>query len=151
MVDYKSTNLILFTTQERWLLSQGPQCSALTEVVCWESTCTVAEGTYMYLTSYMLFLHICRTTVRVEKKLAFFTICHFWPIIAVFLQILPQFFKNLQKSKCVHHLCTRRHLCAKFDDLRPPQSPTPTPAHQDTQLILPSVNLSGTIIFCCCC
>jgi len=28
----------------------------------------------------------------------------------------------LEKSKCAHHAHTRRHLCAKFDILKPSQS-----------------------------
>jgi len=39
-----------------------------------------------------------------------------------FLQILPQLKNFFQKSKCAHHPRTRRHLCAKFDFLRPSRS-----------------------------
>jgi len=46
------------------------------------------------------------------------SVCRFWHFFANFATI-----KNLfQKSKCVHHPFTRRHLCAKFDVLRPSQS-----------------------------
>jgi len=89
--------------------------------------------------TYTLFLHICGATVWVQKKLAFFTVCQFWAYFWRSLQISPQ------KSKCTHYPRTRRHLCAKFDVLRPSQSRDivwRTVTHPDTQLMSPSVNLS---------
>jgi len=44
-------------------------------------------------------------------------------IFGTFLcQILPKLNNFFQKSKCKHHPGTRRHLCAKFDILKPTQS-----------------------------
>jgi len=56
--------------------------------------------------------------------------------------------KNVfQKSKCVHHSRTRRHLCAKFDVLRllSPEISFGeiTVTHPDTQLVLLPVNLTA--------
>jgi len=66
----------------------------------------------------MYAVSVCMWHQRVsEEKLAFLLFASFWPILAKFVQL--NFF---QKSKCVHHPRTRRHLCAKFDVLRPSQS-----------------------------
>jgi len=64
--------------------------------------------------TYTLFLRVPGATVRV-----FWEIWRFGLFYA-FLQSLSQL-KNffLQKSKCVHHSRTRRHISAKFDVIRP--------------------------------
>jgi len=84
----------------KWLSSQGPQCSALCEVLRWESTCMVAPG-------------IRGAIVRVSLRN-----CRFCSIFANFAAIK----KLYHKSQCAHHPCTRRHLCAKSDVLTPSQS-----------------------------
>jgi len=69
----------------------------------------------------------------------------FSPFWHFFLQILPELKNFLQKSKCVHHSRTSRHLCATSDVLRHSQSwgialrktvtqsPRQTPTQPDTQ------------------
>jgi len=52
----------------------------------------------------------------VEKNVLFYNVSGLF--FAFFLQILQQIKNFYQKSKCVHHPCTKRHLCAKFDVLR---------------------------------
>jgi len=119
--------LHLLILQVRWL-SQGPQCSALSEVACGESTRTLAP--------HMLFLHRCGATVWV-----FLENWHFWSIFDDLLPILPPLKHFFQKSECVHYPHTRRHLCTKFDVLRlseswdiiwrKKQSPTQTDTNPD--------------------
>jgi len=86
----------------------GSSVLPLSEVVCGEYTRMVVP--------HMLFLHICGITVQVEKIgiLGLFLAC--------FLQILPQLKHFFLTPTWAHHPCTRRHLCAKFDILRPSQS-----------------------------
>jgi len=78
-------------------LSQGPQCSALSEVVCcWESTRTVVRHIHCFCI-YVASPCECKRN---------------WHFLAYFCQLL-------QLEKLFHKI---RHLCAKFDILRPSQS-----------------------------
>jgi len=69
----------------------------------------------------------------------------FWASFTNFATIV------FQKWKCEHHPHISRHLCAKFDVLRPSQSRDivwrndthPHPRHPDNHLISPSPNLSA--------
>jgi len=84
------------------------------------------------------------------EKVAHF--CVFALFGQFFLQISLQLKNFFQKSKCVHHPRTRRHLCDKFDVRSeafsvPPQiSLGEKPVtHPDTPLISASVNLSSAL------
>jgi len=84
--------------QVSWLLSLGPQCSALSEVVCWESTRTVVRHTRCFCVYVVPPCEYC-------CKLVF----------AFFLGGGANFatIKNFfQKSKCMHHPHTKG--CTRF-------------------------------------
>jgi len=61
----------------------------------------------------MLFLHTRGANVRVEK-LCFLLFASFWPILAGFLQILPQIKNFFQKSKCAHILILDANFVPKL-------------------------------------
>jgi len=102
---YRETTLLYIYTTSKVTIITGPQCSALSEVTCVESTCMEAVSAYTW--RHHVFF----------GKLAF--LVYFWHFQ---LQILPQLKTFLQKSKCAHHSHTRHHICAKFDVPRPSQS-----------------------------
>jgi len=110
--------------QVRWL-------SALSEIACGQSTRMVAPR-------IRCFCVYVAPPCEWRKKMAFWRfLCANFATIKYFL-----------KSKCVHHLRTKRQLCAKFDVFKPTQfwdivwriklSPTQTPTQTDIQLISPS-------------
>jgi len=66
--------------------------------------------------------NFCLCTVSVFWSNVWRIICPFYAYFWHFLKILPQLQNFSQKTKCVHHPHTRRHLCAKSDVLRLSQS-----------------------------
>jgi len=65
---------------------------------------------FMLISTFLLFL-VSEVACREE--------CAHFGVFGLYLPILSQIKKTFsKKSKCVHHPCTRHHLCAKFDVLR---------------------------------
>jgi len=116
--------------------SQGPQCYALSEVACRETTRTVVPRT--------LFLRIRGATVRVFRKLAIL-----WLILAVFWQILPlKTFSKSLSARIIHvldatvvpNVTCLGHISSEIS------FKVKTVTHTDTQIISPSVNFSAPLL-----